>query len=268
MGTSLGDTNEKNDLWALKSSLLDQAGFRHAFFTRLGGVSQPPFESLNFAISVGDDPEAVAENVRRAAREVGIEPGRFYVLSQVHGRAFHILDGAEERDVVARRVGDITITKAAGVGCGVRTADCVPILIGDRRTGAVAAVHSGWRGTADDVTSAGISALLDVAGGGCDLVAAIGPHIEGCCFEVGDDVAAELARASTLGEASVLRRPGDPKPKVNLRAIVRAQLEAAGVPSSSIDDVPGCTACDPRRFHSHRRDRDRSGRMVSVIVAR
>ena len=81
------------------------------------------------------------------------------------------------------------------------------------------------------------------------------------------DVAAELSRASPLGEAAVIRAEGAPKLRVNLRAIVRSQLEALGVPAASIEDVPGCTVCDARRFHSFRRDQDRSGRMASVIIA-
>lgn len=252
---------------ALRSPLLEKAGFRHAFFTRLGGVSRPPWDTLNFAAGVGDDPEAVAENLRRAAGDLRIDPRRLYFLSQVHGTAWQALSGEEDRDEVVRRVGDITISRAPGVGCGIRTADCVPVLLADRRTGAVAAVHSGWRGTVDNVAAAGVHALLTLVREPPELVAAIGPHIERCCFEVGDDVAASLARASKLGDAAVIRREGEARPRVDLRAVVRAQLEGAGVEPSQIDDVAGCTVCDARRFHSYRRDRDRSGRLLSAIVA-
>lgn len=268
MEAQANTTAQKEPGWALRSRLLEEAGFRHAFFTRLGGVSRPPLDSLNFALNVGDAAEAVAENVRRGAAELGIEPGHLYVVSQVHGRAFVVLDGTEDRSEVGRRVADITVSKTAGVGCGIRTADCVSVLVGDRRSGAAAAIHSGWRGTADNVTAAGVGALRELVGDAGDLVAAIGPHIERCCFEVDEDVAAELSRASTLGRSAVTAAFGSAKVHVDLRAIVRAQLEELGVPAASIDDVPGCTCCDARRFYSFRRDKDQSGRMASVIVAR
>jgi hypothetical protein len=263
------------EVGSLRSSLLLASGFCHAFFTRVGGVSRPPWDSLNFAVGVGDDPEAVTENLRRASIALGVQPERLYFLSQVHGSAFRALEGTEAWDEVVRSVGDITMSRMAGVGCGVRTADCVPVLLADRRSGAVAAVHSGWRGTADRVVVTGVRALRDLIGAGGELIAAIGPHIEACCFEVGEDVARELAGASTAGESAVLRsetssNEGDPpqKPHVDLRRIVRAQLEEAGLAPGSIDDVPGCTVCHRDRFHSFRRDRERSGRLLSAIVAR
>lgn len=251
----------------LESSTLRQAGFRHAFFTRRGGVSLPPWDSLSFAVSVGDTPEAVQENVARAAAVLGVRPARLYYLSQVHGTAHRVLDGTEASPEVIRSVGDITASRSPDVACAVRSADCVPVLLADRRSGAVAAVHSGWRGTVLGAAVAGLRALEELAGGSLDVVAAVGPHIELCCFEVGEDVAAELAAASSAGERAVSGR-GDGKARVDLRAIVRAQLEAAGVAASAIDDVPGCSVCDRERFHSFRRDREKSGRMLSAIVAR
>ncbi|APR84728.1 Hypothetical protein A7982_10077 [Minicystis rosea] len=252
---------------AVTSQLLEQAGFRHAFFTRLGGVSRPPWDTLSFAFSVGDDPEAVRENFARAARLLGVPVERVYVLSQVHGTASRVLTGDETFDEVVRSVGDVTLSRVAGVACSVRSADCTPILVADRTTGAVAAIHSGWRGTVANVAAAGVAALRDLIGGQGDLVAAIGPHIQACCFEVGDDVAAELAACSALGESAVLRADGR-KPHVDLRRIVRAQLESAGMHPDAIDDVLGCSVCDKERFHSYRRDGAVSGRMLSSIVAR
>jgi polyphenol oxidase len=252
---------------ALESPLLTAAGFRHAFFTRAGGVSAPPWGSLNFLIAVGDDPAAVRENWSRAAARLGVDLVRLYVLSQVHGTVSHALTGAEDRDEVARRSGDVTLSRAPGVACGVRSADCVPVLCADPASGAVAAIHSGWRGTVVNAAAAGIAALRALVGGPVDVVAAIGPHIGGCCFQVGEDVAELLAGASSVGEAAVIHTPGA-RLRVDLRRIVRAQLEAAGVAPDAIDDVAGCTFCDAQRFHSYRRDPGRSGRMMSAIVAR
>ena len=229
-------------------------------------MSAPPWGSLSFLIAVGDDPDAVRENWSRAAARLGVDPARLYVLSQVHGTVSHALEGAEDREEVARRTGDITLSREPGVAASVRTADCVPVLCADRASGAVAAIHSGWRGTVVNAAAAGVAALRALVGGG-DLVAAIGPHIGACCFQVGPDVAEMLAGASALGDAAILRPEGE-RLRADLRRIVRAQLEAAGLSADAIDDVPGCTFCEPTRFHSYRRDPGRSGRMLSAIVAR
>jgi YfiH family protein len=251
---------------ARHSALLVRAGFEHAFFTRNGGVSEPPFDTLSFAVNVGDRPEHVAENMARAAKLLGVDAAKLYLVSQVHGVVAHELRGDEDAANVRQRVGDVTMSRAPGVACGVRSADCVPILVGDRATGAVAAVHSGWRGTVAGAAGAGVTALRSLVGGRGDLVAAIGPHIEPCCFEVGEDVASSLSSCSNAGESAVDRGRGA-KPHVDLRRIVRAQLVAAGVDDDAIDDVAGCTVCEAAHFHSFRRDGARSGRLLSAIVA-
>jgi hypothetical protein len=226
----------------------------------------------------GDDPAAVRENRTRAAARLGVPERALYYLSQVHGIDAVVLSGTEDPDEVVRRIGDITLSSTPGVACGVRSADCVPVLLAARDTGSVAAVHSGWKGTVARAAVAGAERLRAL-GGGADMVAAIGPCISVCCFEVGEDVAAQLAQASSAGEAALSwgppseaarRRSGSSAPtrRVDLRKIVRAQLIESGVPDASIEDVPGCTVCDAARFHSYRRDGERSGRLLSAIVAR
>jgi YfiH family protein len=245
---------------------LAAAGFRHAFFTRRGGVSRPPWDTLSFAVSVGDDAEHVRENLRRAAAALQVASERLYWLSQVHGTAARALTGTEDRDEVARSTGDVTLSGSPGVACGVRSADCVPVLIADRRSGAVAAIHSGWRGTVAGAVPAGVAALRALVGDAGDLIAAVGPHIAACCFEVGEDVAAQLCACSPAGARALVAAPGS-KPRIDLRAIIHAQLEAAGLVAGQIDDVAGCTVCEPETFHSYRRDGARSGRLLSAIVA-
>jgi YfiH family protein len=270
------DTGEAE---ALRSPLLIEEGFAHAFFTRRGGVSQPPWDTLSFSMAQGDTPSAVRENRRRAARVLGVSERALYYLSQVHGTEASILRGDEDPDDVVRWVGDITLSSNPLVACGVRSADCVPVLVADRHTGSVAAVHSGWKGTLARVAVAGVQRLRELIGGPGDLVAAIGPCISACCFEVGADVASLLSKASTAGEAALshgpamenARRrsgPSAPTPRVDLRTIVRAQLMEVGLADRSIEDVPGCTVCAPHLFHSYRRDGDRSGRLLSAIVPR
>lgn len=248
------------------SELLTAAGFKHAFFNRLGGVSKFPLDSLNVAGgATGDDPQDVRENQRRCAKALGVGLEKLFLLSQVHGTNAVVLTGTEDRDEVILRQADIHASRVAGVACCVRSADCVSILLGDRVSGAVTAVHSGWVGTVANVVGAGVQVLRSLAPA-ADIVAAIGPHIETCCFEVDDDVAERLANASTLGTFVVDR--SRTKPHVNLRKIIRAQLIEAGVDSAQIDDVHGCTVCNKERYFSYRRDATKSGRMLAGIVAR
>jgi YfiH family protein len=255
----------------LQSSLLRAAGFRHAFFTRRGGVSTGPYESLNFSISVGDDPENVAENFRRAASALGVTEERLFFLSQVHGANVEVLSesdvhGTLARAAMAEREGDALATNVTGVVCGVRTADCVPILVADRRSGAVVAIHAGWRGVVRGVVAAGVRRLRELSGAtGNELVAAIGPHIGPTAFEVGEDVALELERVAG-GVAAVDRR--GTKPLVALAPIVRQQLRQEGLSDTAVDEVPGCTFSDRDRFFSFRRDGKVGGRHYSAIVAR
>lgn len=249
---------------ALHSPLLDQHGITHAFFGRQGGVSQPPYDSLNFSTGTGDDEAAVRENLQRAAAHLGVGVGRIYFLKQVHGRAHWLIRGDESPAELSQTPGDITITRFAGVAAAVRTADCPAVLMADRHSGTVAAVHSGWRGTVQRVVQAALTALESLGCEADELVAAIGPHIEACCFEVGPDVAAELAGACSLGRAVVDESRA--KPHVDLRRILEAQLREGGVPAANIDHVRGCTLCEPERFHSYRRDGNRGGRMLAAIV--
>jgi len=258
----------------LESLLLAREGFRHAFFTRRGGHSPAPFDSLHFG-TAGHGVDHLAANVRVAATALGVDPARLYTVTQVHGREAMVARGTEARRELLRCKADAVVSTTSSVACGVKVADCVPILLADRASGAVAAIHSGWQGTELNVVAAGIAALRGELGasgrrgdaaGACDLVAAIGPHIEVCCFEVGDDVAERLRRCAPSIDV-VDHRPGA-RPHVDLRKIVRAQLEASGLRRDAIDDVRGCTKCDGGRFFSYRRDSDQSGRLLAAIAVR
>lgn len=184
-------------------------------------------------------------------------------VKQVHGPKavlVHDAAGAEADALVA-------LASDEAVAVGVRVADCVPVLVASTDTGAVAAIHAGWRGVVAGVVPAGVELLGRGAGA---LLAAIGPCIGACCFEVGADVAERIGfvtrrAAPQVGGAS---RVGGDKAYVDLRAAVRAQLRALGLSDEAIDDVPGCTKHEPDRFHSFRRDGANSGRMLAAIATR
>jgi len=255
----------------LTSSVLERAGFRHAFTTRLGGVSAAPFASADFALL--RDPAPLRENQRRLAEAVGFDPASLYQAKQVHGRTLVVAQGApsdlleQEADVVAAEAG-------SGRAVAVRVADCVPVLLGNPRTGAAVAVHAGWRGVVADAVGVGVRYLLrgQGASASAELVAAIGPCIGSCCFEVGADVGRKIVRASTEG---VVKGSDSARDKVwiDLRQAVRAQLRLLDLADRLVEDVPsndhaGCTQCDLRRFYSYRRDGETSGRLLAVIQAR
>ena len=245
----------------LRSQLLTRHGFAHGSSLRTGGVSREPFASLNLGRAVGDEPEHVAENLRRFAAAVGYAADALFELGQVHGRGVRSVVPSDVADLVRRESGDALVA-SGGAAVGVRTADCVPVLLADPASRRVAAVHAGWRGVALGVVPAAIEAL-DVPASG--LVAALFPHIRACCFEVGEEVAQQLALLPG-GEAAIVRGQGD-KPHVALASLVVAQLLAAGVARDNIDDVPGCTRCEPERFFSFRRDGQASGRHLTAIVS-
>jgi YfiH family protein len=208
---------------------IDLPGGTALFTTRRGGVSEGPFASLNLGLKTDDDTERVRDNYERLRVQAGVE--RLAQGRQVHGaRVVVDGEGIEEADGQA--------TSAPGVAAIVLTADCLPVaLAGPDRVGMV---HAGWRGLAAGVLEAGVEATGAVA-------AAIGPGIGPCCYEVGDDVRAVF---------------GTTEPTLDLKAIARARLEAAGV--AEIHDCGLCTSCDAERFFSHRRDRGVTGRQAGL----
>lgn len=248
----------------LTSGLLTRAGFVHGFSTREGGVSKPPYATMNLATTVGDDLDHVAENYRRFCAALGIDRGLLFETEQVHGDSVYLVTEIDEPITTRMRSADALVTRCQGFAVGVRVADCVPILLADPRSGAVAAVHAGWRGCVARVLDRAIDVLVAEAGSDPgELLAAIGPHISLAAFEVGEEVAQAIAD-SAHGEPVVNR--DRPKPHVDLGRTVRAQLLHRGLREEAIERVPGCTYSEPERFHSFRRDGKRSGRHLGAIV--
>lgn len=178
-------------------------------------------------------------------------------LRQVHSAIVWNADGVEDQ----QEAGDALVTAQVGRSIGTRTADCVPLLLLDRRTRAVAAAHAGWRGTAAHIARATVEKLrVDHGSRPRDLYAAIGPCIRPCCYEVSFEVA-ELFAA---WPDSVQRLPKC-KPRLDLAQINRSQMLAVGVPSAQIFNCALCTCCLADRFFSFRREPDNPGRMLSSI---
>ncbi|HYG69115.1 MAG TPA: peptidoglycan editing factor PgeF [Anaeromyxobacteraceae bacterium] len=238
----------------LRSRLLE--AFDHGFTTRDGGSSPAPWASLNLGGAAGDEPARVSENWRRLGEATGLAFAR---VRQVHGAGVVEAEEACEPRVEA----DAVISAAPGVAATVAVADCVPILLADPDSGRVAAVHAGWRGTIARIAAAAVARLAAAGAAPDRLLAAIGPSIGPCCYEVAPDLAARFA--AEVGEEAV--RPGR-TPRLDLRAANAAILRAAGVRADRVETLGHCTACEPERFYSHRRDAGRTGRHAAFIAPR
>jgi YfiH family protein len=190
----------------------------------------------------------------RVANALG-HHGRLCLLKQVHGTR------VRRAPWEGRPEGDAALADQPGMVLGIETADCLPVLLVDPRRRVVAAAHAGWRGTAAGVTRSAVRALVEGGSRPEDLVAALGPGIGACCYEVGGEL---LAAFGPGGEAFF--RPGPRgKPHLDVRAANLAQLLAAGVPGDRIHHVADCTSCRADLYHSYRRDGPRSGRMINYI---
>jgi YfiH family protein len=229
--------------------------FRHGFTLRSGGVSTGKRASLDLG-PAGDAGPDVHENRLRLARAAGLSPERLVLAEQVHGTRVVRAGPGELPEA------DALWTDAADAWVGIRTADCVPILLGSEDGTRVAAVHSGWRGTVGRIVEAAVQTLGREGAPPGTLRGAIGPCIGVCCYEVGDDLAGRFTEA--FG-ADVVQRPG-PRAHLDLRLAVRRTLQQAGIDPAHIEDVAGCTACDGARFFSHRRDRGGTGRHLAFIA--
>jgi polyphenol oxidase len=219
-----------------------------AFSTRIGGVSDPPFDTLNLGRLTGDP--GVGENRRRLAEAVGLDPRNVLIGRQVHQAQVQRHDAPTAPSAFAEPQpglpeADGHATDRPGLAPLVFVADCLPLALSGPR--GVAMVHCGWRGLAAGIVKRGVAEVQAAA-------AAIGPGIGPCCYEVGDEV---RERFASLGDGIADGRMFD------LREVARRLLAQAGVERAEISDL--CTSCHPELFFSHRRDRGRTGRQAGLV---
>lgn len=227
---------------------------RRIVTSRSGGVGKGPYASFNLAAHVGDDPAAVDANRRRLTRATGLGPDRLVWMEQVHGAEVATVDGPRAEPVAGT---DGLVTGTVGLALAVLVADCVPVLLADPAAAVVAAVHAGRGGAAAGVVPHAVEAMvaLGATPGGTDAL--LGPAVCGKCYEVPDEMRAEV-EARLPGSATTTRRG---TPGLDLRAGLARQLAALGVARVVAD--PRCTAEDPELF-SHRRD-GVTGRQAGVV---
>ncbi len=244
---------------------LDGLSTPHGFSTRAVSGKSPHGDSLNLGFLPWDAPERVAQNRNRFFAALGLASARIATLSQIHSDRVHII--RETADQGNRPEGDALVTQRPGVAIGVLVADCFPVLLADCAGRTVAAVHSGWRGTASRIVVKTVEAMQ--ANFDCrpdNLFAAIGPGIRSCCFEVGLEVARLIAKGhpGVRLVRSATNHPG--KFMVDMPRALRIQLLEAGLRPDRVFDLLGaCTRCNPREFFSYRAEGALAGRQMAVI---
>ena len=255
-------SHDENGLVYLTSDTL--SGVRHGFSTRRGGVSAPPWDTLN----LGDTADSVLENYRRFCAAVGVEPERCVLSRQVHEDKVRLVTAEDcgkglfrDRDYASV---DAMICNTPDVALVVFSADCNVILLHDPVHRAVGAAHAGWRGTALGIVKKTVEAMIaafdtDPA----HICASIGPAIGPCCFETDDDVPDALRAALGDEAAPYMTRRGR-KWHVDLKGLNAAWLRRAGV--ERIDVCGHCTACRPDLYWSHRRMGAERGSQIAMIA--
>lgn len=258
---------KSGDLEYLRADALN--GCIHGFSTRLGGVSEGHLSSLNLGTHRGDSRENVLENYRLFGAAAGFRPETLVFTKQEHTNIIRKVTKADcgyglERE--ADYIADGLITNEPGVTLVCFSADCTPILLFDPVQHAVAAVHSGWRGTAMGIVKTAVETMCrEYSCRPSDIRAAIGPCISKCCFEVGPEV--PQAMLESLGEdaRAAIEARGE-KFHVDLKECNRLWLQKAGV--ETVDISTDCTKCQPNRFWSHRITGQARGSLAAVICLR
>ena len=254
-----------SQLTPISHPLLDQAGVKHGFFTRQGGVSDGIYASLNTGVGSKDAPAAVAENRRRIAAHLGGTPDDYAACYQVHSAIAHVANAGWKGE---RPEGDASVTAAPGVICAVLTADCAPILFTDAEARVVAAAHAGWKGALGGIIASTIEAMQGLGADPARMVAVVGPCIAQDSYEVGADYQDRFeAEAAGSGRFFVAGATPD-KRLFDLPGFVLWRLEQAGVGQAAWTGLD--TRADETLFFSNRRaflnGEPDFGRLMSAIT--
>ncbi len=236
---------------------------KHGIFTRLGGISPDPWDSLNVGGTVGDDENRVIENRKRLFDVLNKDIASVYDVWQVHSADVVCTDRPRHADEDHLNA-DAILTSSRDVTLFMRFADCVPIMLYDPNRQVVGIVHAGWQGTVKKVAAAAIEKMISVYGSEPgDILAGIGPSICPNCYEVKNDVIEEVH--SKLGEIAtevILKKPGE-KTHFNMWLANELILRNSGVEKIEVSGV--CTACNSHEWFSHRADHGKTGRFGAAI---
>jgi YfiH family protein len=257
---------EKDGVKILICRPLEEAGFVNGFSTRVGGVSDFPENSLNLAGYDEDSEENIAENRRRFLNVLG---GDYTLASvwQIHSADVRVIKDAADAADGSHRM-DALVSDVEGILAGVKTADCVPVLLGDPKTGSFAAVHAGWRGTVQSIVPKAIEKMRALYGTDPhNLIAAVGPAATCRSYEIGRDVIDAFGE-NFPGSEHLFTSTRPDHALIDLHGANREQLTGAGVEAKNIYTAPLCTMERTDLFFSYRREKKlygKTGRLMSVI---
>ncbi len=235
---------------------LRAGGVAHGFSTRAGGVSEGIYDSLNLGFCRGDDREKVLENYRRFTAAIGADYEGLVLSNQVHGDTVRTVTAADRGKGVHCKgdyEADGLITDVPGLCLTVFGADCLPILLYDPVRRVAAAVHAGWRGTANGIAAKAAAKMTELYGSRPeDILAAVGPGISQCCFETDEDVPNALTESLGAAALKYIALQDSGKFHVDLKGLNALRLERAGLERAHIAVSDACTMCRHEQFWSHR----------------
>lgn len=237
------------------------------FTTRHEGVSRPPYNSLNLGLSTLDSPHNVEGNRSILARAFGTRVEKLVTVTQVHGSDLLLLDQPNPDFAHFQRLEcDGIVTNQTGIMIGVCTADCVPVLLLDPVRRVIAALHAGRKGTAEGIVRKGVEAVAGMFDGDpADILAAVGPAIGPCCYEVDQAVANAFREVGNDFDACA-GQAGEGRWRLDLVEMNRRQLLRAGVDERNIETTRLCVSCEKDLFFSYRRDKGETGRQMGFIM--
>ncbi len=243
----------------------------HGFTTRLGGVGEPPFDTLNLAFHVGDNPGAVITNRKAVCRVLGAEIDNMVTGQQVHGVNIAVVGrehtgrGALSYDTALPDT-DGLLTVRPGLILATFYADCVPVFIFDPVKKVVGSVHAGWKGTVARIAAFALQKMANTFGSRpADCIVGVGPSIGPCCYEV-DEPVAGLFRQEFGGAPGLLEEPGVAKARLNLWEANRKIVVEAGVNENNVEIANICTCCNRKLLFSYRGEGGHTGRMGAFIM--
>ena len=247
--------------------LEDPSGrIRHGFFGRVGGVSNGLYRSLNCGYGSSDDPEAVRENRARAMKACGLPPAALCTAYQVHSADAIVVTEPWPRDEAPRV--DAMATATPGLALAILTADCVPVLLADRKAGVTGAAHAGWRGALNGVLEAAVSAMLGLGAHANDIRAVIGPAIGKASYEVGPEFPTPFLARNRQDEDLFAAAERGGHFLFDIAGYVARRLHGLGL--AAVDMTGGDTCADAARFFSYRRSVHRAepdyGRNISIVA--
>lgn len=256
------------------SPLLDKFSVPHAFFTRHGGVSKPPFDTLNFAVGTGeqrDNASDILENHRIAAAVFGLDHTAVCRTYQMHSTIVVAVTEEHKGTGTVKPPFDFDVdglvTEKEDLILSVRSADCVPILFYDIENDICAAVHSGWRGTLGNISKVAIDKMCDMGSDKNNIIAAIGPCAGKCCYEVGKELLDMFYQSDILYKEYFIPKD-DGKYFLDLTGLNELVLQQNGILKENISSCNICTCCNTQDFFSHRVMGKNRGTMASFIMKR